>query len=443
MICRWQSPLLCLGLAGLAAAAPLPFPNAGFEEGLTGWTLQPKDAPVAQVCAAAASLGTQGLRVADADQVPVWTLTGPAAAVTPGRRYAISCWARSRGAKEGLSVKMLFQDAAGKRLAPGRVERFWDGAPVREPAGFDRIVLQALAPEGAATLAAQILSYSAPGAAADLDDFLLEEVENGQLAPPPVAALLADLQARPTRGNQPPPKIVLKLDDLRPRKGQLHPRWQKIADFLRERKLKGSFGMICDCLEQDPGPFAKVVQDWQAEGLIEIWFHGYDHGSYEEAGKKLYEFQGAPPERQREHFARSSQLAREKLGLTLRTFGAPEGRTDAETRKLFNADPELRVWLSAGGPGPELAPGKVALGRLWCACIENPLFTPNSTAIIEGYAHNRDRDYFVLQGHPASWDDKRFAEFVKLVDFLIGQKCEFVTPAEMAQALLARPAPQP
>ena len=40
------------------------------------------------------------------------------------------------------------------------------------------------------------------------------------------------------------------------------------------------------------------------------------------------------------------------------------------------------------------------------------------------------RDCFVLQGHPNQWDDARFAEFVKLVEYLQAQGVTFTTPYE-------------
>ena len=52
-----------------------------------------------------------------------------------------------------------------------------------------------------------------------------------------------------------------------------------------------------------------------------------------------------------------------------------------------------------------------------------------------GYAAHPERDYFVLQGHPAMWGEERFAEFLRILDFLTAQNARFLTPSECAAAL--------
>ncbi|HSI10031.1 MAG TPA: polysaccharide deacetylase, partial [Rariglobus sp.] len=62
---------------------------------------------------------------------------------------------------------------------------------------------------------------------------------------------------------------------------------------------------------------------------------------------------------------------------------------------------------------------------------------PNADKFITGYLKNaKGRSFFVIQGHPGQWDDARWAEFVKLVDYLQANHIPIVTPTEAA-ALVA------
>jgi peptidoglycan/xylan/chitin deacetylase (PgdA/CDA1 family) len=65
--------------------------------------------------------------------------------------------------------------------------------------------------------------------------------------------------------------------------------------------------------------------------------------------------------------------------------------------------------------------------------IENPIFTPSLAKFVEGYSRNSNRPYFVIQGHPQQWDEAKFDQFVKIVDFLTKEKAIFLTASEYAR----------
>ncbi|HEY9250314.1 MAG TPA: polysaccharide deacetylase, partial [Rariglobus sp.] len=61
---------------------------------------------------------------------------------------------------------------------------------------------------------------------------------------------------------------------------------------------------------------------------------------------------------------------------------------------------------------------------------------PSADKFISGYLKNaKGRSYYVIQGHPNQWDDARWAEFVKLVDYLQRNHIPVVTPTELAASL--------
>ncbi|HEY9248267.1 MAG TPA: polysaccharide deacetylase, partial [Rariglobus sp.] len=249
-----------------------------------------------------------------------------------------------------------------------------------------------------------------------------------------------------------PPVIIIKLDDLRQIDGKVHGAWIKVADFLKGRGIKGSFGMLTQTLEEATPAYAQWIKDRHAAGEIEFWFHGWDHGVWtNEAGKKMSEFGGRTFEEQADRFARSQKLAIEKLGFAFATFGPPGGGSgghqDEATAQVMAKDPAMKVWLYPSpidASGRKLAAeGKVTiLDRVWAVNFESKVGSPDFVKFVEGYAKNPDREYFVLQGHPTHWAGARFDEFVKIIDFLVEQKAVFMTPSGYAASLGGKPAQQ-
>lgn len=247
--------------------------------------------------------------------------------------------------------------------------------------------------------------------------------------------------------------VVLKLDDVRTNdSGYLSARWRRVGDFARERRIKVSLGVIANSLDGAKPDYVKWLHEMQDSGLVEFWFHGYDHGVRPVGDKKAAEFTARPYEEQKAIFAKSQALALAKIGAPFRAYGAPGGGnlhpsaedTDA-TARVLSEDPAMRVWLYPK-PHDELsralsASGKiVVLDRVWQVNIEQPLFVPDSAKFIDGYnKHAAGRRYLVVQGHPNKWDDARWAEFVKIIDYLQAHQIPTVFPSELAATLSAQP----
>ncbi|MFH1498741.1 MAG: hypothetical protein ABII82_13050 [Verrucomicrobiota bacterium] len=421
--------LITLISCATASAGALPLANGGFEDGLAGWTLEGEGAGVLQVVPDAASIGAKGLRIHD-ESTGKWQLLSAPLPARAGAVYAMSYWARGRGEPGAINVSIFFHDAAGERLKSEKAERrYWPGVPVKTgPVWFDKAVAKAIAPVGAHTVQVAITPIMRKLRAADIDDIRLIEEIAGEVSPSRVDEWLSEIAAGPARG-APPPAIVLKLDDLKDRKGTVHPRWQRVVDFAHERRIKVDLGVVCDSLEGDKPAYFQWIKDQRATGRVGFWFHGWDHAEWREDGKRLFEFAGSSHEHQKKHFDDSQRLAREKLGFPFVAFGAPYNATDDTTIRVLGQDDDIQVWMY--GPAGADA-GKIVLGRSYSVNIEQPTFVADYEAFIEGYAHNRGAGYFVLQGHPMQWNDERFENFARIVDFLIGRKADFVFAEEFA-----------
>jgi len=214
-----------------------------------------------------------------------------------------------------------------------------------------------------------------------------------------------------------PPIIILKLDDL---PGTIAPSFRKMADLLEKRNIKGSFGVISAVT----WPGAKPVQDgdpeyveWvkklHASGRVEFWFHGWDHAGHMENGESHNEFHGRTYEDQKARFDRGQKVAFEKFGFHYQTFGPGGGPSKYGIGKKLEAQGKVMI-----------------LDRVWDVNLEKSVGNPDFNAFVTGYAKHPDREYFVLQGHPNPWNDAKFEEVTKIIDFLIQQKAVFMTPSE-------------
>ncbi|MCM8527151.1 MAG: polysaccharide deacetylase family protein [Lentisphaeraceae bacterium] len=227
-----------------------------------------------------------------------------------------------------------------------------------------------------------------------------------------------------------PPVVILKLDDLKGKQGKNfhYPRWKRIADFLAERKIKSSFGIIGKDLEGDKPEFFAWCKQVHESGIIEIWNHGYTHGKVDYKGKKVGVF-SAGYDLQLDYFQRTQKLAKEKLGITFNTFGSPFNALSQDTAKVLASDPEMKVWLYGNGSYAKKGGFTgLVLGRN--INLENPVHNPNYEKFVARYEKGNLGKVITIQGHPNGWDDKKWAAFVKIIDFLQEKGCEFTTPYE-------------
>lgn len=439
-------PFLIVCSTLTAGEIPLSLPNGGFENGLESWKLE-GPATVATVQTDAALLGSKGLRV-QGDPMR-FSLTSAALPVTAGKTYKLNFWASSPKALEqrqsNVDAKLIFRGADGKEIAaaPAKIRK-WPVAMVANNFFAEEYTMAGAAPEGASTLEVKLSSSGkGPVGPVNFDDFALFELDDApepQIAegaghpippfdPQLLKALEDEIKADPYRGKQ-PPKIVIKLDDFGAAGSGVHARWKKVADYAAAKGIKVTFGIIGTRIQADNiSDFVAWTKQQRDSGRIEFWNHGYDHAERKDGNKRVLEFGGEPYEHQKQHMTDANKLAREKLGFPYVSFGAPFNATDENTVKVLAEDPDIKVWMYGDPRNPA---GKKVLIRCGTVTLETPTLIPNYAAFIEGYAHNRGAEYFVLQGHPAGWGDDRWEQFTKIVEFLISQKAEFVFASDFA-----------
>lgn len=402
--------------------------------------------PMSAVTPEAAHSGSAGLRVTDRSEDAGSSAASGEIPVQPGTPVALTFRARTTD-PNFLGVYLFFRDSTGT-LIKEESQRAGQGHPVvgvnRGDGQWNSYRLEATPPDQAATVSVWIHSFGKATGTIDLDDFLIEgasgPAQAAAPAPTPVPVVLAPRAS--------PPLIVIKTDDLRPVNGKVHPLWIKLTDYLASKNIKGSIGMNMDKMGEATPEYIDWVKQKHAAGQIEFWFHGWDHATHEVDGVKYNEFNKRSVEEQRKRFEDAQKVARETLGFPFVTFGPPGGASngsfDDNTVKVMGDEPDMAVWLypqPLDKRGAELdAQGKVTvLDRVWEVNLESKVGVPDFQKFLEGYAKHPERKYFVLQGHPMSWGtEERQSEFRKIVEFLVTQNAEFVTPSELAQKLRAR-----
>lgn len=222
------------------------------------------------------------------------------------------------------------------------------------------------------------------------------------------------------------PFVILKLDDLRQEDGLVHTGWVQVMEFLDKEQLVGTVGLIGESLEEDNMAYFNWLKNRDLAGF-EIWNHGYCHCKPMIGGEEKREFRGTAASFQREQIVKTQDLAKEKLGIRLHSFGAPYNATDTSTAQVLDSIPELEVWMYKETKAPT---SKYVLHRIPKVNIEYPVHNPDFDKFKEGYLAFQDEPVLVIQGHPRSWveNPERFEEFKKIVLFLKQAEAKFITP---------------
>ncbi len=218
--------------------------------------------------------------------------------------------------------------------------------------------------------------------------------------------------------------IILKADDFYiSGSSVVTPNWLRFIQFITQKKIKAGLGIKCNSLHNKNPQYYDFVKKLEGSHRFELWNHGYEHliGAKDSEGRVYYEFKNTSFEYQMIHLLQAQKMAKDKLGLTLHTFGAPGNAIDENTRLALERVPDIKVWFF----GMDI-PGKMNLVRR--GEIEFPTHFPDFSQFMQNY--DPTRPVQVYQIHPDSWDENRFQEFSQIIDFLISEKSSFLNPYE-------------
>jgi len=218
--------------------------------------------------------------------------------------------------------------------------------------------------------------------------------------------------------------VLFKLDDVH----GVYPHNQRVVDFALQEGIKINFGVFGSALEKNPTAFVEWITTLKKTGQFEFWNHaygGFGHGK---------ENEGTGYEAQLTAINRTQELSKTLLGEGFIGFGPHAGAMDADTWRVLNDHPEIKLVWGYKPPAGVTGNAFVVERKL---NMENPTTKMNKVKFLEAYeAKGKDLEYISLQGHPNAWDDDMFQQFKDVALFLKGRGCRFMT---MTEFLATRP----
>jgi len=223
--------------------------------------------------------------------------------------------------------------------------------------------------------------------------------------------------------------VILKLDDVVAEADSgkvVSERWQRVADFLEKKKIKASFGVIGFSLAKDNPEYFRWITNRANRGYVEFWNHGYYNRT---KGDTIGEFEGTY-EQQLYALQLTDSLSKTKLGLTFNAWGRHWSGSDENTDRALSQMQDIHFVFGNPDPASHFE-GFVMPHNI---DMEYPVHNPNFEEFIKAYQEKwKGLDFFYLQGHPNSWDEARWQNFVKIVGFLESENVRFVTPSEFLE----------
>ncbi|MFT5124984.1 MAG: peptidoglycan/xylan/chitin deacetylase (PgdA/CDA1 family) [Candidatus Omnitrophota bacterium] len=216
---------------------------------------------------------------------------------------------------------------------------------------------------------------------------------------------------------------IIKADDVWNRT----PKWDRFFEISQEKGVKVSAGVICNSLAGNNQSYEDWLRELHDSGWVEFWNHGWDHKRWTtDEDVKFSEFGGTGYAHQKKHFDDAQAIMKHVFGKAPIAFGSPYNACDADTLKVMNEDPDLRLFFCYGRVGLK---DKV-LARMHLRGENDGTGEPNFKKFKAAYRQENERSFSALQFHPNSFSDEHFVEYAKILDFLIARGWTFMQPAE-------------
>lgn len=236
---------------------------------------------------------------------------------------------------------------------------------------------------------------------------------------------------------------IIKADDFIVQSDQpskaVSEAYLKFIKLVKAKGVVASLGISAHVLERATPEYIQLCQELDASGSFEIWNHGYDHyySLTDENGKFVAaEFYQMPFGYQLRQMKKAQEAVKEKLGITMRSFGSPGNMNDATTALMLAKFPEIKVWLYAPS-GVTLPPDVISIPRT------NLEWNANGGRVIDVARFIKEYDphkpVICLQLHPRSKSDADIARIGEAIDFLLSKGVEFIKPYDYY--LLVKQAP--
>ena len=206
--------------------------------------------------------------------------------------------------------------------------------------------------------------------------------------------------------------IFLKADDLTYESNEIiSENWRNFLNFALTNKINVNLGLIGSSLIFGNPGYILYLKDIYRTGFFEFFNHGFDHTINEKMTSDDYfdEFRNSTLDYQIGHLMLAQKLAKDKVGVTIHTFGPPGNSFDSNTLNALRNFEDIKVWYLGDNNFEGLILDKKGY-------IEHPIFNPDLQNFIKGYDENSS--YLLYQFHPAKWDESNLDIFKQMIQFL-------------------------
>lgn len=211
-------------------------------------------------------------------------------------------------------------------------------------------------------------------------------------------------------------QVILKADDLKDYGITV----KKLDKIIRKENIKISWGIIGNSLDNPSEDYVQFLKN-NADGR---YYHFFNHG-YLHLWSKNTEFGTKPYEYQLLHLRKTNDLVKDKTGIILDTFGAPNNAIDKNTTLALEQISQIKYWYYG-----DKSSNKKTFERIFD--LEYGVGSPNYKLFKKSFENNKNKsDLYVFQIHPYMWNSEGFLNFLVVVNYLKSKGAIFVAPSEV------------
>jgi hypothetical protein len=204
--------------------------------------------------------------------------------------------------------------------------------------------------------------------------------------------------------------------------------WLRFIQIVTNKQVVAGVGLIANSLASPTPEFIPFCQNLDASGQFEIWSHGYDHlsGATDPVtGIFSAEFYNTTFAYQSNQMAKALNIVKQKLGITMHTFGAPGNYNDANTSLVLAQNADIKVWLYPSG-GLTVPTNVIGIPRSnleWKGTTSRYLDLPRFIS-----EYNSNAPVICFQMHPRSLPNSELDKLADAIDFLHSKGAVFIKP---------------
>ena len=239
-----------------------------------------------------------------------------------------------------------------------------------------------------------------------------------------------------TPTKKPGPVIILKCDDFKANDIDTINAFEAFYNMVQEEGVTASFGIMgystATASAANKAIFWENAKKYVDNG-IEIWSHGWRH---KKSAEGVAEYDGFyTVEENKAGLAEAFALTKDNIGYEITTFGAPFNRMNQENADMIEETyPQIKTIFFSEEEYDNVTVLNASLPESALVSLEN---------FKTIYRTREKSNYYVMQIHPANYNETKLAEVRKVIKFLKGQNCTFMTPSQYTEYAKTLPEEEP